>query len=398
MKTLLVAANTYRLGVRSLSFLALTLILPLILVAAGALPWIVQAARGAAPDALGYVDLTVTLPPLDGSAGDLPLAAYRSTAAAEESLARGEIDGFLLIPEGYLRGEPTRYVGSRPPTRATLDALQRTLRGALAQGADPAAAARLAAPARVTYESVDGEVLGEETWLVVRALFPGILALVYCLAVFTGTGQMGSAVIREKEHRAMEMVLTSLHPASLVGGKVLGMALLSLTQLGTWAVGGLAAAGLFVTGRLGVPGFSPPGDAVLWGALLCVPGYLLYAVLAAGLGIIAGDEQNAQELAGGLGLVALGPLWLLGIVFLAPEGPFAVALSLFPLSAPTVLLVRMAISDVPPWQMATALSLLLASLFVAIWAVARVFRAAMLLYGQRLRPGQVLRALLADGE
>ena len=75
MKTFLVAANTYRLGVRSLSFLVLTLALPLIMVAAGALPWLVQAARGSSPGALGYVDLPGALPPLEGSVGRAPLVA-----------------------------------------------------------------------------------------------------------------------------------------------------------------------------------------------------------------------------------------------------------------------------------------------------------------------------------
>jgi ABC-2 type transport system permease protein len=71
----------------------------------------------------------------------------------------------------------------------------------------------------------------------------------------------------------------------------------------------------------------------------------------------------------------------------------AVGLTLFPLSAPMIALFRMALTDVPLWQLATSLGILIISLIGSVWFVARIFRAAMLMYGQSLNPRQILRAL-----
>jgi len=89
--------------------------------------------------------------------------------------------------------------------------------------------------------------------------------------------------VREKDQRSMEMIITSLSPRELVTGKVLGMTLLSLTQVAVWALGAGAAIGLAMLGVLEPQALSIPWRALLWGALLGVPGYFLYAVIAAGL-------------------------------------------------------------------------------------------------------------------
>lgn len=191
----------------------------------------------------------------------------------------------------------------------------------------------------------------------------------------------------------MEMVVTSLSPRELVIGKVLGMSLLSLTQIALWVVGALAALALTLLGTLRIQELSVPWSALLWAALLGVPGYLLYAVLGAGLGVIAGDRQQARQLAGMLGFLGMGPLYFMSAILDNLGGPLGVALTLFPLTAPTIALFRMTLSEVPTWQLGLSLAIMVASLAASIWFVARIFRAAMLMYGQSLRPRQILRAL-----
>jgi ABC-2 type transport system permease protein len=205
---------------------------------------------------------------------------------------------------------------------------------------------------------------------------------------------MGSAIVREKDQRSMEMIITSLAPRELVAGKVLGMTLLSLTQVGIWAVGGGIAIGLTLSSAVDVQTLSIPWEAPMWALLLGVPGYFLYAVLASGLGVMAGDSQQAQQLAGILGLLGLAPLWFMGLLINALNGPLAVGLTMFPLTGPMIGLSRMALVEVPTWQLITSLAILVASLIGSIWLVARIFRAAMLMYGQALRPQQLLQALL----
>jgi ABC-2 type transport system permease protein len=395
-KIWLIATTTYRRRIRSGTFLFLTFGLPVLMVIAGAIPFI--RARGGDLPAVGYVDQTgrlapVTQVPIEDAT--LTLTAYADTGAAQTAFQRGEIAGYLVIPDDYFQGQPAAFYAQEEPGGKLEEALTAFMRRAMLPDEPAWTLDRLADPSEVTYVARDSgeEEIAEGPAVVVRFATPLVLALVFALAVLTGASQMGSAIVREKDQRAMEMIITSLAPRELVAGKVLGMTLLSLTQVGVWAIGGGIAIGLALSSAVDVQTLSIPWEAPMWALLLGVPGYFLYAVLASGLGVIAGDSQQAQQLAGILGLLGLAPLWFMGLLINALNGPLAVALTMFPLTGPIIGLFRMALVEVPTWQLITSLAILMASLIGSIWLVARIFRAAMLMYGQALQPRQLLQAL-----
>jgi ABC-2 type transport system permease protein len=324
----------------------------------------------------------------------LTLTAYADTGAAQTAFQRGEIAGYLVIPDEYFQGHPGVFYAEEEPSGKLEEALTAFMRRAMLPDEPAWTLDRLAVPSEVTYVARDsGEEIAEGPAVIVRFATPLVLALVFALAVLTGASQMGSAIVREKDQRSMEMIITSLTPRELVTGKVLGMTLLSLTQVGVWAVGGSIAIGLALSTAVDVQTLRIPWRALTWALLLGVPGYFLYAVLASGLGVIAGDNQQAQQLAGVLGMLGLAPLWFMGLLINALNGPLAVGLTMFPLTAPMIGLFRIALVEVPTWQLITSLAILMASLIGSIWLVARIFRAAMLMYGQALRPQQLLQAL-----
>jgi len=393
-KIWLIAAATYRRQARSSRFLFLTFALPVIMVIAGAVPLL--RAQGGAAAAVGYVDGTGQLA-LDAAApadGGPALIAYADLAAAHAATARGEIAGYLAIPADYFEGAPVAYYGDEEPNFELQAALTARMRRALLPDRPDWALARLDDPSDVTYVARDtGDAVATGPAMVVRIVAPIALAIVFAIVVMTGAGQMGSAMALEKERRSMEMIITSLAPRELVAGKVLGMTLLSATQVGVWAVGAGIAIALALAGAADPSAFSVPWNVLLWAVLLGAPGYFLYALLAAGLGMIAGDNQQAQQLASILGVIGLSPLWFTGLLINAIDGPLAVALTLFPLTAPIVALIRMALTEVPTWQLVAALVAIILALLGSVWLVGRVFRAGMLMYGQRLRPRQIVRAL-----
>jgi ABC-2 type transport system permease protein len=396
-KTWLVATTTYRRRVRSGMFLILTFGLPILMVIAGAIP-ILREERGAGEVAnIGYVDQTGRLTAVSRVSAEgatLNLTSYPSPDAARSAYQRGEITGYLVIPERYFQGEAATFFAAEEPNARIEASLRRFMQHAMLPNQPAWVLDRLSDPSEITYEAQNsGVTLEQGPAVVVRIALPAVLGLLFALAVFTGASQMGSVIVREKEQRSMEMIITSLAPRELVAGKVLGMTLLSLTQLGVWAIGGLIAIGLVFSTSLDIGTLSIPWNAVFWALLLGLPGYFLYAVTASGLGIIAGDQQQAQQLAGILGIVGLMPLWFLGIIIGTPDGAAAIALTLFPFTAPMLGLIRMAITDVPVWQLAASFVLIIATLAGSIWLVAHIFRAAMLLYGQALRPRQLIRAL-----
>lgn len=394
-KAWLVARTTYRRQVRSTAFLLLTLGIPVLMVIAGAVP-ILTETRGALRP-LGYVDQTGQLAAVESVAvGDetLRVTPYADVDSAREALEDGAIAGYLVVPEGYFEGSRPIFYGDDSPNARLESAMMGLMRKAILPEAPTWALERLDNPSSVTYVAREtGERVAQGPALIIRIATPAALAGVFVLSVFTSANQMGSAVVREKEQRAMEMVITSISSLELVAGKVLGMTLVTLTQIGVWIGGALVAIGLAMVGRLQLQDLSIPWSPVLWAALLGVPAYFLYAVIGAGLGVIAGDKQQARQLSGMLGFLGLGPLYFLGIIIENLGGPLGVGLTLFPLTAPTIALIRMTMGEVPVWQLAASLTIILMSLAGSVWFVARIFRAAMLMYGQGLRPRQVLRAL-----
>ncbi len=394
-KLWLVAVTTYRRQLRSGTFLMITFGMPLLMIVAGAIPLLRELAGGDAR--VGYVDETgrlATVAQVTSEGITLTLTQYADQGAAGDAFERGDVSGYVVVPAGYFSGERVRYYGTEAPGARQAGAVAAFLRQASVPGRPDWVTQRLAEPAGVTYVSLDrGLELSEGPAVLVYAGLPAVLALLFALAVFTGASQLGSVMVREKDQRALEMVITSLAPRELVGGKVLGMTLLSLTQLALWLTAGVGALLLALSNGPGFGSLVIPWRACLWGVLLGIPGYFLYATLAAGLGIIAGDAQQARQLAGVLGFVGMAPLWLTGMVVQSPNAPLVVALTIFPLTAPMFGLLRMAFAEVPTWQLVAGLVLILVGLAAGIWGVARIFRAAMLLYGQRVRPKQILRAL-----
>lgn len=394
-KTWLITQETYRRGLRSSSFLILTFGLPVLMVLAGAIPFIMSDAD--ALPVVGFVDQTGDLAPpaevpLDGDS--LQVQTFEDIEAARAANRRGAIAGFLVVPKGYLEGEPAVFYGEESPDTTTQEALSEFLRRSLLPGQPDWLYSRLADPSQQVYVALEGgQEVAEGPALILHLAAPIGLGMFFALAVLMGSSQLGAAVVREKEQRSMEMIATSVRIRELVAGKVLGVSLLTLTQFAIWGAGAAIGIGLALTSLTDLQGLVVPWQAIVWALLLGVPGYLLYGTLAAGLGVIAGGNQQARQLAGFLGFVALVPFWFAGAVVTAPDGPLAIAASLFPLTSPTFSLMRMTFTAVPTWQLVTGLVLILLSLAAALWVVARIFRAAMLTYGQPLRPQQILRAL-----
>ena len=392
-KVWLLAATTYRQYLRSGTFLILTFGLPVLMIIAGAIPVLLM--RRDNPNRIGYVDrtgqLAVPQGQLEGTA--VTVVVYSEPEAARTALAHGDIDGYLVIPNNYFQKQIPVFYGREEPGSALKEALTELMRQAMLAGQPAWISARLADPSQLTYVArTTGQEVTEGPGVLIQVATPAVLALIFGLTIFTGAGQMGSAIVREKENRAMEMVITSVAPWELVVGKVLGITLLTLTQIAIWVTGGGIAIGLTLVAT-GTQTFTVPWTALLWATLLGVPGYFLYAILATGLGVIAGDQQQARQLSGLLGLVGLAPLYLMGALVNALDGPLALALTWFPLTAPIVALFRMALTQVPTWQLGLSLVILILSLVASVWLVARIFRSAMLLYGQSLRPKQIWQVL-----
>jgi ABC-2 type transport system permease protein len=395
---------TYSERVHSGTFLLLTFGLPALMIIAGAIAVMTNTGGGGdAPPRIGVIDATGQLAPVEQVVIEeelleidesISFISYESAESAGSDLLAGEIGGYLLIPGDYFQGQAVTYHAEEEPGAVAEAGIELYLQRALLGEQPEWLFERLDDPATYTYVAqATGDEVSEGPGLLVRLLTPAGLAVIFALLVFMGASQMGVAIVREKEQRAMEMVVTSARPRDLVAGKVLGLTLVSLTQFAIWVTGALIAAALALAGEIEFSALVIPWGTLAWGLALILPGYFVFALLAAGMGIIAGDRQHAQQLSNVVGLLGLLPTWLMGPILTNPDGGTALGLSFFPLTAPSVLLIRTIFTEVPTWQFLLSLGILLLTLMFAVWFVTRIFRAAMLNYGQTLRPRQVWRVL-----
>jgi ABC-2 type transport system permease protein len=190
-------------------------------------------------------------------------------------------------------------------------------------------------------------------------------------------------------------MLAIVRPDDLLAGKLLGVGAVGMTQIAIWVLAaalltGSALAATLLTGDFAIH-FS-------WAEGLLFPvyfllGFFLYSAFFSGL---AATCETAQELQMYMPL-AVVPVWLgFGIIpFLLsnPGSPWAIAASLFPPTAPFVMIPRMGMGTVPPWQFAASIGLLILSIWGVLWFSSRLYRVGILMYGKRATLPELLRWL-----
>ncbi|MFW5972624.1 MAG: ABC transporter permease, partial [Bacteroidota bacterium] len=121
----------------------------------------------------------------------------------------------------------------------------------------------------------------------------------------------------------------------------------------------------------------------VWFLLFFLGGYLFYASLFAAVGSAVEQQQDAQSL-----LIPITMPIIIGFVFIPflienPNGILAVVLSLIPLFSPILMVVRLAVTSVPVWEVFLSFAILVASFVGAIWISARIYRIGILMYGKK---------------
>jgi ABC-2 type transport system permease protein len=369
------------------------------MIVAGAIPILQEI--GGEVGTIGLVDYSGELAPVQEvmvNEEEVDIEYFQRQEDARQAWQSGEIVGFALVPQDYLANPEIKYLSDQEPGAMQESVIAEIVRRGLVPNQTDAFYKRLDNPAAMEYTNITGrDQLSEGLELILKVAAPVALGLMFALAVLTGTSQIGQAVVEEKDQRSMEMVITSVSPEQLISGKLAGMTMLTLTQVGIWIGSAFLALALAFGQQFASGAVSIPWRAFLWAALLGIPGYFLFAILSAMTGVIAGDKQQAQQLAGMLGFVGLFPLWFMAPIVQSPSGPVAVGLTIFPLTSPVVGMFRLGISEVPAWQLLAGFLAMLLSISLGIWLVARIFRASMLMYGQRLRPGQIWQSLKQAG-
>lgn len=216
--------------------------------------------------------------------------------------------------------------------------------------------------------------------------------LLYFTLYFWGYATL-RGILQEKSNRVMEVLLGSLSPDQLMTGKIVGIGLVGLTQVGIYALagGGLRLALLARFEDMGALLDAVSPSKLAFFVLFFVLGYIMYTSLFAMVGAVCNTEQDAQSLQAPLIVMLMLPMLLTFFFVKHPDSTAAVAASLFPFFTPMVMYMRISTLTPPAWQIALSILIMIGTTYLLFRAAAKVFRIGTLMYGKKPTVGEIWR-------
>ncbi|AWV31626.1 ABC transporter permease [Paenibacillus odorifer] len=413
---------TFKNKVRTKSFMITTLILVLLLSIGMNLPYIIDQFKG--DSAKSEVTQIAVIAEEGNQVAELlkaytapegmPQAKIVQYASAEDAELKKALDEETV--EGYVTfAEPTGE-GLPPVTYHSNDGelngdVQVYLQNALQQAntqyivGDKLTSEQIAAmstPVQITTQQLnaDGgsESSQEDTPAINYIIVYAMLMLFFMSIMMTGN-MIAAEITSEKSSRIMEILITSASPLAQMFGKVIGVFLVGILQIGIF----VAAIVVNLTlphnatvladfdldlGQLNI-------NLLLYGFVLYVLGYFLYALMYAAVGSIVSRTEDLGQ--------AVMPIMMLGFVaFYVPLFSISNAdtlvvkiASYVPFTSPLTMLLRIGVGEVAIWQVIVSLLILLVTTFIFGWLAAKIYRTGVLMYGKRPSIKEIRKAMKA---
>ncbi len=250
--------------------------------------------------------------------------------------------------------------------------------------------------------------------------------LIYMFIAMFG-GSLMSSVIEEKSSRVVEVLVSSVKATELMFGKIIGIALVALTQFALWIILTL----LLVLGASAIFGFGDIMNSadmmgmsanmsgvdvaamaqnseasvifttlshIPWGTLIVsffiffILGYLLYASMYAAIGSAVENEADTQQLQLPVTIPLMLAFFIVFFAFKNPESAVVWWGSMIPFTSPIVMLARIPYG-VPTWEIVVSVALLFATFVVMAWASAKIYKAGILMFGKKSTWGDLWKWL-----
>jgi ABC-2 type transport system permease protein len=424
-KLWVITAREYLERVRTRWFLFSTIFGPVFFAVLMILPAIITRRTSASEDVSRIVVLDVTGRELGrriadglsvGMIGDTARTRVEELApqqlAAAESVAtrqivRGGLMGYLVLDAAALEGRRVRYAGRNASAEADMEMLRRVVRESVMEirlemaGVAPERSSALVRT-RLEFDLERITDRGRGGSARVSVFFALLIVVMLYMALMLYGQAVLRGVMEEKQTRVAEVVISSVPPWQLLGGKVIGVGAVGLTQLAVW----ISSAILLLRYRepilakfgASTMSFTPPDVTVGMGVVLLlffVAGYVFYSSLFAAVGAMVSTEQEAQQALMPIILLLVSSFVFFQPILSKPTSGLAQTLSWLPFSAPMVMPLRMAVIPVAGWEVAVALVSVAAGSYIAVWVAARIYRTGMLMYGKRPTMRELARWLRA---
>lgn len=327
-----------------------------------------------------------------------------------------EYYGLLHVPELRENVSPEiQFYAKEAPAFGFLTQMEKTISEKLtnrqlqARGIDVNLIEESKSRVRIEIQDFSGERTSKMSNYV-KMFFGGAAGYLLMMFIIIYGNMVMRSVIEEKTNRIIEIIISSVKPIHLMLGKILGTSLAGITQFLIWVIlGGLMLTAVSVIAGIDVMQIHSPQQQVAMEQLTendlqqllidiaklpmltllisflvyFIGGYFLYSAIYAAIGAAVDNETDTQQFMFPLIL----PL-MLGIyvgffsVIENPDGMVSTVFSMIPLTSPIVMLMRIPFG-VPWWELAISIGLLVLSIAGTVWVAAKIYRVGILMYGKK---------------
>lgn len=203
------------------------------------------------------------------------------------------------------------------------------------------------------------------------------VVLLLTLSIFISAAYLQQATIADRTNRVIEVLLSSVDSDELLAGKLLGLGGAGLLQVGIYV--GL----VIVPGAMFLSIFQIPIGHLLLSLVYYVLGFMLFASLMAGTGMLGKSPQEAAQLSALWSIFSASPFFFFANIGTQPNGAVARALSFFPLTSAVTMVMRIGGGEVPAADVIISIAIDLVAIYFVLRAASRIFRAASLMHGNR---------------
>lgn len=342
-----------------------------------------------------------------------------SIDSARKDVEKGDFDGLLYIKDVDIHDpQGINYYSMSTPGIGVIRGINRALETVIRDikiekmGFSKSALDSLKTDVEITSINLSGEDEKEANAAIAMGVgtFSGML--IYMFMLIYGS-QVMQGVMQEKSSKIVEILVSSVRPFQLMMGKILGIAAVGLTQFILWivlTVSIISFAGPLLGGGASVEEMvaaqteltqSPEAQNKITAVIddvmnnINIPllvgsfffyflaGYLFYAALFAMIGAVVDNPADSQQFMMPIMLPLIGSMMFLGVIIKDPSGPIAFWMSIIPFFSPIIMMIRIPF-DVPLWELALSMTLMVAGFIGTTWMAGRVYRIGILMHGSKV--------------
>lgn len=391
----IVLFHTYFTKLKTKSFLITTAIMLVLVLGLANMTKIIEL-FGDSKQTIGVIDQTNSvLKPfkvgVESIDKNVKIKALNSEKEAKNLLSTDTLSGYLIIE----RDEQELLKGTYKANTLTDTTISTELSGVLSQLKAKMVANQLNlsekqilvlnTPAPFETVAFEKNAKTEEELSAARGLVYIILFVIY-FSVLMYANMIATEVATEKTSRVMEVLISSVSPIQQMFGKILGIALLSITQMlvffgaGYWSI--RSNLSNMNEGFFSVMGFGNTKiSTIIYAMIFTLLGYLLYATLAACLGSIVSRVEDVQQAVTPMMMLIVAAFMLAMFGLGDPSATYITVSSFFPFFTPMLMFLRVGMLDVPLWEVSLSITILVGSIVVLAVYGARVYKGGVLMYG-----------------